>query len=62
MVNIRLEPCQKQKGSVDCGLFALAYAMSIVFGEDVSTREYNQGNIRSHLLSCFENCKLEPFP
>ena len=38
MVNIRLEPCQKQKGSVDCGLFALAYATSIVFGEDVSTR------------------------
>lgn len=55
MVNIRLEPCQKQKGSVDCGLFALAYATSIIFGEDVSTREYNQGKMRSHLISCFEN-------
>ena len=46
--------CQKQVGAVDCGLFALALATSIAFGDDPSMRRYSQEKMRSHLLTCFQ--------
>ena len=62
MLNIRLMSCQKQVGAVDCGLFAIALATSIAFGDDPSTRRYSQEKMRSHLLTCFQNQHLELFP
>lgn len=46
----------------DCGLFALAYAFDLCAGNDPFEAMYNQNLMRSHLLSCFENGKMKPFP
>ena len=62
MLSIRLVKCQKQVGAEDCGLFAIAFATSLAFGEDPSTRQYCQAKMRAHLLECFLNKQLELFP
>lgn len=62
MLSIRLMPCQKQVGAVDCGLFAIAFATSIAFGDDPSTRRYSQETMRGHLLTCFQSHHFELFP
>ena len=43
-INIKfvLPEVQHQIGASDCGLFYLAFAKSIFFGEDSSTLQYNQ--------------------
>ena len=41
-----LPEVQHQIGVSDCGLFALALATSIFFGEDSSTLQYNQAMMR----------------
>ena len=62
MKNICLMPCQKQVGATDCGLFATAFATSIAFGEDPSSRSYCQVKMHAHLLTCFKNYHMELFP
>lgn len=51
---------QKQEGSNDCGLFCIAIATSLLYKE--SPLKFVQSSLRSHLISCFENNKLVPFP
>ena len=41
-----LPEVQHQNGVSDFGLFALAFATSIFFGEDSSTLQYNQASMR----------------
>ena len=40
---------QKQSGSEDCGLFAIAFATSIAFGQDPLKTTYTQSFMRKHL-------------
>lgn len=53
---------QQQNGSKDCGLFALAFAMSICSGQNPGSLGYIQYKLRSHLLSCLEKRYLTCFP
>ncbi len=53
---------QQQSGSVDCGLFAIAYAFHAALGDDVSQLRFNQSQMRRHLLKCFSQQELTPFP
>ena len=53
---------QKQKGSSDCGLFALAFITSICNGQDPTDLAYDQSAMRSHLLKCIEQGQMTPFP
>ena len=36
---------QRQRGGVDCGLFAIAMATAIAFGIDPGSQEFNQGEM-----------------
>ena len=51
-------PCvQKQHGITDCGLFAIAIATYLAFGNDPKTLEAHkceQTNLRSHLIFSLE--------
>ena len=61
----RIEKAPKQKGDIDCGLFAIAIATALAhFGLDgaVASTSFNQCGMRDHLLMCFENMCLTPFP
>ena len=49
---------QKQEGSNDCGVFAIATATSILFGLPI---KFTQSLLRPHLVNCFEKLSLQPF-
>ena len=55
-------PVQNQVGGVDCGLFAIAFAVAICFGMNPSKLIFVQDKMRSHLISCLENKKISNFP
>ena len=50
------------QGSTDCGLFAIAVMTSLAHKEDPSTTTYGQYKMRQHLMDCFSNKFLMPFP
>ena len=52
----------KQEGHRDCGLFAIATATLLAHGCDPTSYKFKQPAMRKHLLDCFENLKLCPFP
>ncbi|XP_078663957.1 polycystin-1-like protein 2 [Branchiostoma floridae x Branchiostoma belcheri] len=56
-------PCvQLQESGSTCGLFAIAWAVDIAMGTDVTQVRYNESKMRAHLLDCFERGHLSPFP
>ena len=61
-VVLEFQPAQLQRGINDRGLFALAYAASLCSGEDPTVVSYIQHRFRKHLLHCFEEKIMTPFP
>ena len=59
---VRLMNIQQQKGSKDCGLFAIATATSLCYGDDPTMIVYCQDELRQHLLDCLTAEDLSPFP
>ena len=55
-------PAQQQQGGVDCGLFSVAFAFHAAHGDDVGKLCLDQSMMRHHLLDCFEQQELSPFP
>ena len=54
---------QQQHSGVDCGIFAIAYATEFVFNQYTGNElEFDRSVIRHHLLVCFQNQDLIPFP
>eukprot|EP00731_Ephydatia_muelleri_P010481 Em0005g1067a len=53
---------QEQSGASDCGLFAIATATAICNGQDLCMLEFDQYLMRKHLLQCFQNGAMLPFP
>ncbi|XP_078572446.1 polycystin-1-like protein 2 isoform X2 [Branchiostoma floridae x Branchiostoma japonicum] len=62
VLTVILPDVQRQKNVFDCGLFAIAWAVDIAQGQDVSRVVYNDRKMRSHLETCFKQGKLTPFP
>ena len=59
---IQVEPVQQQTNSYDCGLFAIANATALVYAQNPARQVYLAKRMRQHLLNCFEERKLVPFP
>lgn len=53
---------QRQRGSSDCGAFALAFATSLCSAENPATITYCQKKLRSHILICLEKRCVTAFP
>ena len=53
---------QKQQGETECGLFALANATSIAYGRDPLQLVYCEKQMHQHLVNCFSQKDLKPFP
>ena len=58
----QLSPCHKQVGTTDCGVFAIAYSIDILFGNNPSEIVYHQSKLRQHLVDCFGKGTLTTFP
>jgi hypothetical protein len=55
----------QQQGQVDCGLFAIAYATEAAHGqslEDLAGIKFEQGQMRKHLIKCFDAQEMRRFP
>ena len=60
---VEMCPAQLQKGSVDCGLFAIAYAYELASGNTyLNEVSFDQSKMRNHLFGCFERGEISPFP
>lgn len=57
---VTIVPLQNQQGGSDCGVFSIAIATSLLHGH--SPGPYKQSLLRPHLISCFENNLMLPFP
>ena len=51
----------KQDGTADCGLFAIAGCVSLA-SIGIVPKIFDQSKMRKHLVECFENLNLIPFP
>ena len=60
--NLRTVSVQQQKNSVDCGLFAIAFATSLAFGDDPRDITYDEDVLRSHLVNCLTEKNMSKFP
>ena len=60
--SVKLANIQAQSNGVDCGLYVVANATTIAFGEDPEEKLYKDKEMRQHLMQCFEAQILTPFP
>ena len=52
----------RKRGSIDCGLFALAFVTSVCYEIDPASQTFDQKAMRRHLLDCIEKEEMRPFP
>ena len=58
-----MQRVQQQQGGTDCGLFAIAYALSLASGEDPTRIKFKQEEMRQqHLIDCLQADTMVPFP
>ena len=60
-VDVRFIDVEQQTNNSDCGVYAIAYATSLCFSEDISCIQYCVSKMRSHLVSCLEDGQMSPF-
>ncbi|XP_030845226.1 uncharacterized protein LOC115925466 isoform X1 [Strongylocentrotus purpuratus] len=61
-ISVEIQPVQLSKNTTDCGLFALAFAASVLHSEDPGLVCYDITSMRRHLYQCFKKHCLKPFP
>ena len=59
---IKMSQCRKQKGSKDCGIYAIAFATAIAFDRNPSRQNFKQEEMRAHLVNCFNKNHISVFP
>ena len=52
----------QQANNVDCGVFAIAFATALAFGEDPSKLRFDVSKMRTHLVECLKTKSMSPFP
>ena len=64
-ISFLLPKVQRQEGTHDCGLFAIAFAAKLCFSHNpvaVSSMEYTQYAMHGHLINCLESAYFIDFP
>ena len=51
-ITLKIQPTQFQLGSYDCGLYAIAYATDLAYGNDPASLQYTQKELREHFWNC----------
>ncbi|XP_048515571.1 uncharacterized protein LOC125502062 [Athalia rosae] len=60
--HIKFPQVQQQSNGSDCGVFAIAFAISLINGQKPSRKNYDISQMRTHLLKIFESNLMENFP
>ena len=53
-IKMNMMDVQMQSGGYDCGLFSIAFATALVFGEQPGQFLFDQKKMRAHLIQCLE--------
>ena len=61
-ITLNFPDVQVQRGSSDCGLFSIAFAVTLCTGFDPVEIKYAQKLFRDHLMQCIQNQHFTPFP
>ena len=61
-IKIIVETVTQQMNGSDCGMFAIAFAAALCYGQDPSKMIFQIRNTRSYLWNCFTNGHIEMFP
>ena len=59
---IRSVSIPREMGGQDCGLYVIAIATALAFGNDPAAMKFRQASLRSHLVECIATEKLSLFP
>ena len=59
---VKIEDVQNQEDSSSCGLFAIAYAVSLCLTDDPRQIQFDKNALRAHLLKCLVQRKMSRFP
>ena len=62
VIEVKSIDVQNQRGISDCGLFAVAFATCLCYGQDPAAINFVQERMRAHLLSCLECGYVTQFP
>ena len=61
-ITLQLQHVQQQHGSADCGLFAIAFAVSLCCGQNPEQTHFIQHQFRKHLQQCLVDREISSFP
>ena len=61
-ISIKLMNSDIQPNTNDCGVYAIAFAVSLAFGKEPAYFHFENSKIRSHLLNCLQSGVLTEFP
>ena len=62
VISLSIPSVQQQVGANDCGLIAIAFAVHAANEDNVQEIEFDQAQMRGHLVKCFTKKKMLPFP
>ena len=62
LVSVEFVPVQQQTNDSDCGVFAIAFAVSLALGTDPMHVTFDIRRMRTHLATCLKDKKLNMFP
>ena len=62
LVSLDFVPVQQQTNDSDCGVFAIAFAVSLALGTDPMHVTFDIHRMRLHLAACLKDKKLNMFP
>jgi len=60
-VKVMNEKVQRQQGSNDCALFAIAFATTLCHDNNPTTTRYDQKAMRNYLVNCLEALEIKEF-
>ena len=61
-ISVKVQPVQQQSNQVDCGVFSIAFAVTLALGDNSALVTYKQTLLRFHLNKCLKLGKFSPYP
>jgi len=60
-VEVKVMAVDRQLNGYDCGVYAIAFATSLVYGQEPTQLKFEPG-MRKHLADCIDAGSITPFP
>lgn len=61
-LSMKVMNVDRQPNLNDCGVYAIAFATSLLYGEDPTELHYDILCLRKHFKQCIDKCVMTPFP